>query len=181
MRHRAPAPTAAAADGSDAAVRDANFYALPFASQMVVWAARKRINALCGLDAGTDDDVLRVFHMASLGELYTALLAIVDILVGAGVQTRFALHAVSCPCLAPHEAYLLNALAHLQAGSREDAALCLCEVLPPAGARLAMQHVQKVADDMSARALRFVFVDLSSVAARPDAPAAAAPGLKRVH
>lgn len=171
--------TAQARGGSG--VRDANFYALPFVSQMVVWAMRKRINAMFREDARADDDVLRVFHMADWGELYAALLTIVDVLVGAGVHKRFPLHAVSCPCLAPHEAYLLNALAHLQNGCRDEAALCLCEIVAPAGARLAMPHLQAILGDVGARNLSFVFVDLSAVAPRPDVAGIRSPGMNHVH
>lgn len=150
----------------------ADFYALPFAPQMIVWAVRKRFLALAHDDEGTDM-VAQVFRMADWGELYAALLTIVDIFVGADVHRRFPQHAVSCPCLSGHEAGLLNAMAHLQSGCRAEAALTTCEILPPAAARLAMPQMQAVIDEITARELRFAFVDVET---HPEASVSTAPG-----
>lgn len=156
--------------GQRVATRDANFYALPFASQMIVWAMRKRMHALCGDDgraggAGADD-VLAVFHMAEWGKLYSALLTVVDILLASERRADLRLHAVSCPCLAAHEAHVLNALAHLQQRMRQESVLSLCEVLSPSEVRLAMPQLETIVDDVDTQGPSFAYVDLSTLAER---------------
>lgn len=147
----------------------ANFYALPFASQMIVWATRRRLAALRG--DRPDHDVLHVFHMADWGALYTHLLALVETLVAAGPPDRIALHAVSCPCIAPHEARLLNALTHAQNGRRNDARACLRELMAPTAVRLMMPHISAIADGLGSQNLRFVHVAVSAV--EPTGPSMA--------
>lgn len=160
---RAPEP--------ELATRDPNFYVLPFAPQMIIWAVRKRLGAICdGRPGRADDEVLQVFHMANWGELYAALLTIVDLMV-AGTSRNLTVHAVSCPCLARHEAYLLNALAHLQSRHAQEAALSLCELMPPSAVRLALPHIEAVVAALSEQKLRLVFVDVSALGA-PRRPAA---------
>src|SRR5690606_27432598 len=89
----------------------------------------------------------------------------VDTLVAACLPGKLVLHAVSCPCLAPHEAQLLNALKHLQVDRRDEALLCLCELMAPAGVRLVLPHVRAIADVLGAHGLRFVYVDMSTTGA----------------
>jgi hypothetical protein len=158
---------------------DANFYALPFAGQMIVWATRKRLNAICKEVHTNDDEVLQVFHMANWGGLYAALLAIIDLMVAAATR-NLAVHSLGCPCLAPHEAYLLNALAHMQAQRADEAVLCLCEFIPPSAARLALPHLEAVTEALSLQDLRLGLVDLQSFR-NPHRPALSPKGNRHVH
>jgi hypothetical protein len=163
--------------------RPANFYALPFASQMIVWALRKRMLALFGGNAGTDD-VLPVFHMANWGELYAALLAVADVLARADLCRKLQLHAIGCPCLAPHEAHVLNALVHLQRGLPEESVLCLVETLVPDGVRQALPHLRTIAQDLVRQNLRLVFVDLppgEPIELAATAPSPSPEGPRHVH
>jgi hypothetical protein len=155
----------------------ASFYALPFAPQMIVWAMRKHLTALASGARGADD-VLAVFHLADWGELHASVVGPTDVLASMTPLATLELHAVACPCLAPHEAYLLNALAHVQSGRRDEAILCLCEILAPAGARLALPHVETIAHNGRDQRLRFVYVNLSTLPRRPPRTAG---GLSRVH
>ena len=83
---------------------------------MIVWAMRKRLHWLAG--GPEDSHVVRVdapgsSTLSGLRSYPPALTSIIDVLAG-GPSSKIHLHAVSCPCLAPHEISLINALAHLQ-------------------------------------------------------------------
>lgn len=147
-------------DGASASC-DANFYALPFVSQMVVWAIRRRLVEILH-DSPESVDVLSVFHMAGWGDLYSALLDIVQILLSSA-QDRLIVHAPGCPSISRQEAYLLNALAHLHNERADECALCLCELLAPSSARLALPRLRIIAEKTRAQDLRFVYVDLSAI------------------
>lgn len=111
-----------------------DFYTLPFAAQMIVWATRKQLHSMAS-SRPCPDEVLSVFHLAEWGALYESILAVVETLTQADAMQHLLLHAVACPRLAPHEISLLNALAYVQIQQPVDAVLNLCEVLRPAYAR----------------------------------------------
>jgi hypothetical protein len=160
-------------------VHEANFYALPFVSQMVVWAMRKRMSKICGWETRSDD-VSHAFRLANWGETHAAILKIVDILLNAGTCGKLLLHSVSCPSLATHEAYLLNALAHLQRDLPDVSIFCLRKILAPSGVRLAIPQLEIIVGTVNAENLRFVYVDLSTIA--PSGHAKPAPRrLRSVH
>lgn len=139
-----------------------NFYLLPFASQMIVWALRKRGSAPRRADGGTADEVMNVFLRADWGPLYSELLAVMAILDAAPAERPRARHAVACPCIAAHEAHLLNAVAHLRYGRRDEAVLSLCELLPPSLARLTLPHLAVIATTLTDANLRLAHVRLDS-------------------
>lgn len=155
-----PVDANAAAQASDTKLLEPYFYALPFSSQMIVWAVRKRLDVLRGRVVD-QDDILKVFHLADWGVLYEPLLDSIDIFMRYRRDQDIDLHAEHCPCLARHEAYLVNSLAHLQCENREEALLCLCELLTPTGARLALIQLRVIADSFRAQNLRSALLDLS--------------------
>jgi hypothetical protein len=166
--------------GQVTGIHAANFYALPFASQMMVWAMRKRLNAIRIGDRGADD-VLHVFHMADWGALYESLLALVDILVGTLGHDALVLHAPRCPALAGHEVHILNAVAYVQDGRTEEATRCLTQLIPPTALRLAIPHLRTIAEQVRAQCLKFVYVDATNVEPRACIPIASARALHHVH
>jgi hypothetical protein len=170
----------AAAKREGIPTREANFYALPFASQMIVWAVRKRLHVLSGADCAMDD-VLHVFHLASWGELYGALLAVADVLASAAARVRLQMHAVGCPCLARHEVHLLNALAYLQSARLDEAVLCLVECLPPSDVRLTLPHLQLIADALRKQAMSFAYVVLPGIESPSPELLPASRGIGHVH
>src|SRR5262245_34692846 len=129
----------------------ADFYRLGFASQMIVWAARKRMHLLASGESETN--VIEVFGLAGLEGLHASLMGIVDVLL-CGRASRIRLHRVACPSLSPHEISLLNALAYLQLERRTDAERCLRELFCAAAARLvqpALDAIVKALDDRNLR------------------------------
>ena len=147
---------------SDSRVCEANFYALPFVAQMVIWAVRRRL-----IEAHEErpfsPDVLPVFHMAGWADLYESLLVVSQLMMKDDAPGTVVLHDIGCHHLASHEAYLLNALAHMQNGRRTESALCLCEHLSPSSARLALSALEKIIDKTRAQAFEFVYVDLTTL------------------
>jgi hypothetical protein len=143
-------------------LKEPNFYALPFACQMIVWAIRKRLDVLRGRQIDRDE-VLKVFHLANWSAFYGALLDAVDVLVHYRRDQDLVLHAQHCPCLAPYEAYLINALAHLQNGEGEAALLSLCEIVTPTGARLTVTELRVIASGLQEQNLECAYIDLSAV------------------
>jgi hypothetical protein len=140
------------------------FYGLGFAGQMIVWALRKRLQALAG---DTDDScVAHVFRLAALDGLYEALASIADI-VACGPSRKIQLHAVSCPCLAPHEIVLLEALAELQGAEPERAYVAMSDFMGLPAARLVWPAMHAIVDELDARALRLVPVELCAAVRLP--------------
>ena len=145
--------------------KDVGFYDLSPASQMIVWAVRKRLHLL---SHGADDsEVAGAFRSAGLDELHAALMSIVDVLL-CGVSNRIQIHAVSCPCLAPHETSLLSALAHLQDDDHGEAQRQIAELMCAAAVRLVMPCMRAIIRDLDARGMRLGSVESSnlSVASR---------------
>jgi hypothetical protein len=144
-----------------------SFYELSFASQMIVWAMRKRLHALAG---GPDDShVADVFRLADLDELYAALTSIVDVLV-CGPSNRLQLHGVSCPCLASHEISVINTLARLQSDEEGLAYHCLVSFIGAPLARLVWPAIRAIAEDLAARALSVTRIKICPESARTRDP-----------
>ena len=141
----------------ESGICEPNFYLVPFAPQMIVWAVRRRLHALHHAEKASDN-VVQVFHLAAWGELYAPLLDVTQILVRCAQSMPLRLHSVTCPHLERYEVYLLNALAHLQRGQREDAVLCVCEVMTPRGARLALPHLESIAKQLLSQNLNCPFI-----------------------
>ena len=140
----------------DSPVSGPHFYRLRFASQMIVWATRKRLHLLaCGAD---DSKVAEAFCLAGLEDLYTGLMSIVDVLL-CGASSRIQLHELACPCLSRHEISLLNALAHLQNDRDEEARRCMGDLLCPAAVRLVLPAMCAIVGHLDAQALRLSLID----------------------
>lgn len=126
------------------------FYGLSLAAQMIVWAVRKRLHLL---SHGTDDSaVSRAFRTAGLTGLHGALMSIVDVLL-CGASSRVQLHAVSCPCLAPHETSLLSALTHLQKDEHAAARWHMHDLMGPTAARLMLPCMHQIVRDLEAQGM----------------------------
>ena len=157
----------------DSRVCEANFYALPFVAQMVIWAIRR---VLVGAHFNRpSSDVLPVFHMAGWGDLYESLLVVASLMLRENSPSISALHDIGCPHIAPHEAHLLNSLAHMQNGMRTESALCLCECLSPSSTRLALPALKAIIEKTRAKAFKFVYIDLATL--RTNRPVIASPQL----
>jgi hypothetical protein len=141
---------------SSPAISVPDFYRLGFASQMIVWAARKRLHLL--LRGESDANVAEVFALAGLDNLHQALMSILDLLL-CGASNRVQVHAVACPCLSPHEISLLNALAHLQGGRPEDAARCMNQLFCETAARLVQPALFAIVESLDARDLLLTSID----------------------
>src|SRR5262249_23671387 len=122
-----------------------DFYSLGFASQMIVWAMRKRLHSL--LRRQTETDVAEGFALVGFEDLHAALMSVVDRLL-CGASTRIQLHAVACPCLSPHEVGLLNALAYLQRGRQAETAQCVRKLCCATAARFVQPALQAIVDDL---------------------------------
>lgn len=130
---------------------EGDFYRLSFASQMIVWAVRRRLHLL---GHGEDDgNVSTAFQLAGLDELYTALMSIVDVLL-IGTVRKIQLHAVSCPCLAPHEIVLLDALASLQREQDEQARRRMGDLTCEPAVRLVFPAMRVIVRELDAQGLR---------------------------
>lgn len=127
------------------------FYSLGFASQMIVWATRKRLHLLAR--GASEDNVLEVFGRAGLDDLHAALMVILDVLL-CGASNRVQLHAVACAGLAAHEVDLLNALAYRQQHDLPRSERYLQRLLSATGARLAEPAVAAVVNELDAFGLR---------------------------
>ena len=138
-------------DASRRSISSVSFYELGFAAQMLVWAMRKRLHRLAG--GAEDSHVARVFELADFDALYEGLTAIAEALA-CTAEHKIQLHAVSCPCLAPHEVVVLDALAHLQRGERERAFDTLSALTGRSVARFVWPAMHAIVDDLDARALR---------------------------
>jgi hypothetical protein len=146
------------------AIEEPDFHRLSFASQMIVWATRKRLHLLANGDS--EVHVTEAFAKGGLTELHTALMSIVDVLL-CGSSRRIQLHAVSCPCLSPHEVSLLNALSLRQLGRIDDSRAALGELFCRAALGLVEPAVESMVAELDARGLR-----LTTIEANGDAPAA---------
>src|SRR5262245_24802367 len=132
---------------STPATNAGDFYALGFASQMIVWATRKRLHLLAR--GASEANVLDVFGRAGLDDLHDALMSILDVLL-CGASSRVQLHAVACAGLAAHEIDLLNALAYRQRHDLPQSARHLNRLLSATGARLAEPAVAAVVNELDA-------------------------------
>jgi hypothetical protein len=127
------------------------FYELGFAAQMIVWATRKRLHMLAG---GADDShVARAFELANLEDLYDELMSVADVLA-CGQGRKIQLHAVSCPCLAPHEVAMIDTLAHLQGAQHAVAYATVSSFMGRPAARLVWPAMLAIAGDLAECALR---------------------------
>jgi hypothetical protein len=151
-------------DASGRSISTASFYELGFAAQMLVWAMRKRLHRLAG--AAEDSHVAHVFELADLDGLYEGLASIAEVLACAAAH-EVQLHAVSCPCLAPHEVALLDALADLQCEERERAFDTMSAFIGHPAARLVWPSMQAIVDDLDARALRLERGELTATVHPP--------------
>jgi hypothetical protein len=127
------------------------FYSQPFASQMMIWATRKRLVGRAAGHSGIED-TLHVFGMAGWTELHGALILVVDAIAG---SSRLPLTHVNCAGIARHERILINALADLQRGDEASAVMRLRELLSPAIACEAMRHLYAIASLLRAQGLQF--------------------------
>jgi hypothetical protein len=132
-----------------------DFDRLGFASQMIVWATRKRLHLLASGDS--EDNVIEALGIAGFDELHACLMQILDVLL-CGASNRIRLHAVACPWLSPHEVDLLNALAYLQRRDQAASQHCLRELCGPVAAPLVQPAVQAIVDDLDVRGLRLTLV-----------------------
>ncbi len=127
------------------------FYELGFAGQMLVWAARKRLHSFA---TGADDsNAIEAFRAGNLEELHSALMSVIDVLA-CGASKQLQLHAVSCPCLSPHEVTLLDALAHLQEEREELAYTRITALLGSVVARVVWPALCAIVNELDARELR---------------------------
>ena len=143
------------------------FYELEFAGQLIVWATRKRLHLFA---SGTDDENAReAFRLGKLDELYAALMSIVDVL-GCGAPNKIQLHAVACPCLAPHEIGLLDALAHLQAERSDLAYRRLAESVGSVAVRLVWPAMCSIVNELDERELRLWPIHAAPATQRQPTP-----------
>jgi hypothetical protein len=138
------------------AIDQPDFYRLGFASQMIVWAVRKRLHLLARGDS--ERNVTDVFARAGFTELHSVLMSIVDLLLS-GPSNRLQLHAVACPCLSPHEISLLNALAYRQRQRDADARRSLGELFCPGAARLVEPAVAAIVAELDERRLQLTSIE----------------------
>lgn len=151
------------AEGSSRLART-SFYGLSLASQMIVWAVRRRLHRV---SRGVDDtEVAEAFGVAGLGSALASLMQIVDLLL-CGASDRIHLHSVSCPSLAPHEACVLNSLAHLQHGGEAGARRSFGAFLGTAMFRLALPGLRGIADELTGRGFDLSFVDAAVLPGLP--------------
>ena len=140
------------------AIDEPDFQRLSFASQMIVWATRKRLHLLAQGDS--ELPVTEAFAKGGLTELHTALMSIVDVLL-CGSSRRIQLHAVSCPCLSPHEISLLNALGFRQLGRIDDSRAALGELFCRAAIGIVEPAVEFLVAELDARRLRLTTIEAS--------------------
>jgi hypothetical protein len=151
---------------SAAPIPEPHFYRLGFASQLVVWAMRKRLHLLS--QGESERNVTEIFARAGLAELHAGLMSIVDVLL-CGPSMRIQQHAVACPYLAPHEVSLLNALAYRQLERIEDSRASLGELFGHTGLRLVEPAVASIVAELDARRLRLTVIEGPAVASRGGA------------
>ncbi len=147
----------------DSRVCEANFYALPFVAQMVIWAVRRRLVEAHHSHPTSSSDLLSVFHMAGWGDLYESLLMVAQLMLRDEAAGSLVIHGFGCHHIASHEAYFLNALAHMQNGRRTESALCLCECLSPSSARLALPALEKIINKTRSKEFKFSYIDLTTI------------------
>ena len=128
----------------------ATFHSLEFAAQLVVWAMRKRLHLL--RNGHDDSDVARAFALGRLDAVHAALMSLIDVLV-CGSPKVIELHEVACPCLAPYEVALLNAIASLQNGRDAQAKNCIATLLCRPALDLVFPGVQVMVRELAARGL----------------------------
>jgi hypothetical protein len=140
---------------STAYAHEADFFQLGFASQMIVWAARKRLHLL---SRGTSEAcVIEVFGIAGFDALHASLMHVLDVLL-CGASNRIQLHAVACPCLSPHEVSLLNALAFLQRQQTAESQRRLRALLGDAAMRLAQPALCAIVNELDERGLELTLI-----------------------
>jgi hypothetical protein len=128
-----------------------SFERLGFAAQMIVWAVRKRLHLL--RNGSDDSDAARAFEIGGLDRLHASLMTVIDVLL-CGSSSLLELHSVSCPCLAPHEVALLNAVAHLQHGRRDEANASLRALFCRPAIGLVLPAMLAIVRELEARDLR---------------------------
>jgi hypothetical protein len=117
---------------------------------MIIWATRKRFHLIA---RGEDDsNVLEAFRLTGWGSMYSALMAIVDVMLCTRID-RFQLHAVACRCLAPHEVCLLSSLADLQRDRDEDANHGLAQLMGPSAGELVMPLLRTIVQGLDEHGL----------------------------
>lgn len=132
-----------------------NFYRLSFASQMIVWAIRKRLHLLaCG---ASEEKVLEAFRRAGLVDMHAALMSIVNLLL-CTPSRRVLLHDVACPGLLPYEISLLNAFAYRQRRDFPESQRCLYSLFCVTAAQLLQPAVTAVVNELDAGGLRLTVV-----------------------
>lgn len=129
------------------------FYELGFAGQMIVWATRKRLHSIAS--GASEENAREAFRRGRLDALYAGLMSVVDVL-SCGASRNVQLHAVGCPCLAPHEVGILDALAHLQAERSGLAYLRIVETFGTVVARLVWQPMCAIVNELNERELLLV-------------------------
>ncbi len=146
-----PRPASATEDNQKIAP---DFYAQPFASQMMIWAVRRYL-LFRSTGASGMVDVAHVFQMAGWEHLLESLLAVVDAMSAA---EKLTLHQIHCPALVRHETMLINTLAALQENDLAAARTTLNQILPPRSTRDAIRHLSAFAALTQAQGLNFEFV-----------------------
>jgi hypothetical protein len=144
------------------------FYELSFAGQLIVWATRKRLHSYAS-GAG-DENTRKAFCVGKLDDLYAALMSIVDVLACAASR-GVRLHAVSCPCLGPHEVSILDALAHLQADRSALAYRRIADTFGTVVARLIWPSMSVIASELDQRELRLVPIHAAPLPSPWEEPA----------
>jgi hypothetical protein len=127
-----------------------SFYELGFASQLIVWALRRHLHLV--RSGRGDADVARAFYLGGLRDLHLHLQSVVEVLL-CGSRAGIQLHAVGCPCLAPHEIVLLNAMTHLQGGCDDEARAGLVGLLCGPAAGLVLPTIRAIVRELDAHGL----------------------------
>lgn len=141
---------------STAFAREADFYELGFASQLIVWATRKRLHLLAS--GASEANVIEACGIGRFDALHAALMHIIDVLL-CGASNRIQLHAVACPCLSPHEVSLLNALGYLQRRDQIESQRCLRSLFGDAAIRLVQPALRAIVNELDERGLQLTLVE----------------------
>lgn len=164
------------------AIDEPHFYRLGFASQMIIWAMRKRLHLLAQGDS--ERNVTEVFAKAGFGNVHATLMSVLDVML-CGAPTRVQVHAVACPCLSPHEISLLNALAYRQRNRDEQARQSLSQLFCAAAVRLVEPAVAAIVEEFDARRLQLTSIETAvstgATSARAEPPIRSLPRHVTVH
>ena len=131
-------------------IDEPNFYRLGFASQIMVWAMRKRLHHLA--HGASEANVLEAFRVAGLDDIHAALMSIVNLLL-CRPSHRVQLHNVACAGLSPHEISLLNALAYRQRGDFVESERHMRQLFCVTAARLLQPAVVAIVNGLDAGGL----------------------------